>query len=394
MTAFPPPASLGRRLSAILIACLTALSCAESSPAPGERGPAALIPIHAIADERDLVSLLPDSVDSILTVDLARLRGSAFARPLLTAATNEDRAARGARGFDEIADVDAWAFARMATPGGDRATVELARGRFDRARVTAAFSARWPQSRATQFGRLPGVTEANLAVMFFSPRAVAFGPSWALRVIAGVLEGRTASARALPWLAEVSKALARGRAPFRDVDADRGRVRNSGEEGIPGSAALAPAVELALRATASTRSELATAFGVDVPIDHVGARIDVGQAARGLLIATATSPEAAQLLAEQMREGMESLRARPSVRAMGLGRMLARGDVAAKGAKVALALAITGAEREVVANKLATFASLLARGARAAADGAPARDPARPALEPESPREQSAPGKR
>jgi hypothetical protein len=366
---------------------LTAAACAESTPPPGERRPAALVPIHAIADERDLVSLLPESVDSILTVDLARLRASAFARPLLTAATNEDGSARGARGFDEIADVDAWAFARLATPGGDRATIELARGRFDRERVSAAFRTRWPQSRATGFGRFSGVTEANLAVMFVSPHALAFGPSWALRVIAGVLEGRTPSARGLPWLADINKALARGRAPFRDVDAER--------DAGPGSAALAPAAELALRATASTRAELAAAFGVDVPVEHVGARIDVGQAARGLLIASATSPEAAQLLAEQLREGLETLRARPSVRAMGLGRMLARGDVAAKGARVALALTITASEREVVASKLATFASLLARGARGAA-GKPAAtgEPAPPGSETEAPREQGAPGQR
>src|SRR6185369_15068328 len=89
MTSFPTAATRGRVAIAALLVSLTAMGCAESSPAPGERGAIALPPIHAIADERDLVSLLPETVDSILTVDLARLRGSAFARPLLTAATSE-----------------------------------------------------------------------------------------------------------------------------------------------------------------------------------------------------------------------------------------------------------------------------------------------------------------
>ena len=330
-------------------ALLGLASCAEA-PSAGRSAPA---PPQSAPDERDLVSLLPAAVDSVLTVDLARLRGSAFARPLLQAAAGDDGQARRARGFDEIADVDAWAFARVGAPGGDRATLELARGRFDRARIFAAFRARWPQAQPTRFGRLEGVTEADVAVAFVSPRALVFGPPWALRVVAGVVEGKTVSARGLPWLAEVGKALARGRAPYRDVD---------GEADSPG-AALAAAAELALLATPSTRAELAAAFGVQMPLDHLGARIDVGKAARGLLIATATSAEAAQTLAEQLRLGLAQLRERPSVRAMGLGRMLARGDVACKDTRVALALTISAAERENVASKLARFAALLARGA-------------------------------
>jgi hypothetical protein len=374
-TAIPRTSPSRAGLALALATVLMAAGCAESSPPVSPLASGQSVP-RAAVDEHDLVSLLPDSVDSVLTVDLARLRGSVFARPLLTAASGEESGARRQRGFDEIADVDAWAFARVGIPGGDRATLELARGRFDRARVTAAFFAHWPQARPTQFGPLPGVTEANVGVAFVSARVLAFGPPWALRVLAAVGEGKTGSARDLPWLAEVGKALARGRARYRDVDGDPDR---------PG-AVLAPAAELALVATTDTRAELAAAFGVQVPIDHVGARIDVGQAARGLLIATATSPEAAQVLADQLREGLGALRARPSVQAMGLGRMLARGDVAAKGPRVALTLTITAAERENVATKLATFAALLARRSEGGVPGRPS--------EPEATRQQGAAGQR
>jgi hypothetical protein len=387
-------------LLAVMGLCAVAVgACAESAATPSRATTNVTdVSTPVRVDERDLISLLPESVDSILTVNLARLRASAFARPLLAAAA-EDTRARKERGFDELVDVDAWAFARIATPGGNRATLELARGRFERDRVLAAFSARWPNARVTEFGHLPGATEANLAVMFISPRALAMGPSWALRAVVSVIDGRSRSARSLPWLAEVSQALARGRAPYRDVDAEAGRAVGPDEDTRAG--VLAPAAELAVRATRDTRAELTAAFGVDVPIDHVGARIDVGQAARGLLIATATSADAAQSLAEELREGLRTLRTRPSVRAMGLGRMLARGDVAAKDARVAVVLSISAAERETVARKLATFASLLAGRGQAAAPPGKDDQPApptgareRPALEPEPAGEQGTAGQR
>ena len=156
-----------------LAVALLVIACAESSPA---RPPAPALPPPAKVDERDLVSLLPAAVDSVLTVDLVRMRASAFARPLLEAAAAENGPGRRARGFDEITDVDAWAFARVGLPGGERGTLELARGRFDRTRVSDAFRATRPNARATELGGLAGVTDVDLAVAFISPQVVGWGP--------------------------------------------------------------------------------------------------------------------------------------------------------------------------------------------------------------------------
>jgi hypothetical protein len=345
------------RATAALAMTLALGACAESTP---PRPPQPSVAAPARADERDLVSLLPATVDSVLTVDLVRMRASAFARPLLVAAAAEDGPGRRARGFDEITDVDTWAFARVGLPGGERGTLELARGRFDRARVSAAFRAARPNARPTQLGTLEGVTDVDLALAFVSPQVMAWGPPWALRMLSKVIAGQLESARGLSWLNEVSAALARGRAPYRDVDADPGAPA-AGPAG-----ARAPALELALLATASSRAELAAAFGVEMPLHHVGARIDVGQAARATLIATATSPEAAATLADQIREGLLALRERPSLRALGLGRMLASADVATRDARVGLAMTITSTERARVARNLARFAALIAKKGSAA----------------------------
>ena len=330
--------------------------CAEApTPSPVVTG--------LVVRERDPISLLPAAVDSILTVDVARLRASAFARPFLSATEGADEASsRRKRGFDEIVDVDLWVFARLGTPGGDRATVEIGRGHFIRPRVAAAFRKSWPGARATQFGKLDGITDPNLAVAFVSDEVLVFGPPWAVREIAAVDEGQKASVRTTEWLVRAGQAAARV-AEHAARDRVTSSRRGAGNQTQNRRALLAtpPAAELFVRASSSTRKELAEALGVGTPIEQLAARLEVDEAARALFIADAGTPENAEALATQLREALAGLHERPSIEALGLAPILGRAAVELKGTEVGVGLAITARERAEVAAKLAEVGALLAK---------------------------------
>lgn len=323
-----------------LVAAAMGLGCAEATPTAPEP-----IARAAIADDRDLVAFLPARTDAVLAVDMTVLRASRFARPMLGALsdpTEVDGKApppRQARGFDEILDVERYLFAQVGTPGGERATLELVRGRFDRARVAQAFRARFAGAAVSDMDRGEGLVSAELAAAFLSPRVLAFGAPWAVRAAVAVREGRQPSVRGAPWLTAADPVWA------RDDTRDKAPV----------------AVELTVQATSSSRAALAQLLETQLPIEHLAARLEVGDAARALIVATASSPDDAQDLAVRLRDTLLELRARPSITALGLAPVLARADLAARGPRLALVLAITEQERELVATRLAALGALLAR---------------------------------
>lgn len=315
--------------------------------------------LKAVVDDRDPVSLLPTSVDSILTVDLVRLRSSSFAGPFLkprghgevaasevaaaeqTAAAEELTASRTRRGFDEVADVDLWVFARTGSTGGERGLLELARGRFDRGRVRSAFLRQWPGAHATQFGNSSGLTTPTVAVVFLSETVIGFGPPWALRAAADVMDARQPSLRGMQWLTVA-----------------RGALAEVGPGVRPG---MKTAIELFLRASTQVRAELSEAVSIDMPIEHLSARIEVGDEARAYFNAAVTSKTEADELAVKLREALAGLRGRPSIEALGLGPVVRRAQIDSRGPRVVMGLAITGRQRAQVAEKLAAFATVLAR---------------------------------
>jgi hypothetical protein len=331
---------IGPLAAAVLCACAEVPAVPPATPAP------------VVVDEQDLPSLLPGSVDVVLSIDLVRVRASRFAAPLVETLRAEAgplaAGGRNARGFDEVADVDRFVFARFGPPGGERATLELCRGRFDQARVEQAFRTRYPDARPTQFGKAAGITSAGLGLTFLSPRVLAFGPPWALRAATAVLEGRAVSARAAPWLLQAQNAMP-------------AKLRARGPA----------AIELVLRATSATRAELEALLETEAPLEHLAARIELGEEARAYLVATGKAPEDAAAMAERLREGLLALRGRPSIESLGLGPVIGRATVASLGPRMLLELGITGRDRALVARKLASLGALLA-GRRAAEGASPA----------------------
>lgn len=343
-------------MRAACAALLVALGACGSTPAPAPRAPAARPP-----SEADLAAFIPAPAESVLSVDMIALRASPWAEPVLKwAATRNgagettDQAARQARGFDEVADVDRVVFGRVVTPGTGGATVELLRGRFARPRVEAAFGRHHGEARATTFGRLAGWADTQQAVAFVSDQTVVFGATWAVREVGRTAAGEGASARDERWLAE-------GRAAVEDEFGRR---------------AHPPAIEVALRPTDEMRTTLAQMLGGDVHLDLVAGRLDLAKDARVYLLGVNPSRDEARSLGERLIDGLAVLKDRGSVRALGLRPVLERAEVAVRGARLVMALGVSEQERVVVSEKLAAAADLLAKQAREQSASAPPDAPA------------------
>jgi hypothetical protein len=327
----------GRAAAALLA---LAAGCAPLPPPVAAPPPAA--PKRALGDA--LLGLVPAPAHAVLSVDVARLRGSPWAKPVLAWAAEREKAGEGGRagrGFDEMADVETWLFARVGSAAAGVGTLELARGRFEAPRVLEAFAARRPDARATSFGGLRGAADAEQALALLDARTLAFGPPAVVRTAAA--GGRTGAAAVAqhPWLASIRGAL--------DDEAGQGGRQ--------------PVVELAFVVQPDARQELAEVLGTatELQLERLGGRLFLERDARAVLVGLAPDAREAQALAEQLRENFWALSDRRSVRALGLGPVVRRATATARGARVVLELTITEDERVVVADKLAVVAALLAR---------------------------------
>jgi hypothetical protein len=327
-------------VTAALLAGWPLAGCAPASPvaAPAAAPPPAL--------GSGLLAFVPAPAEAVLVVDVSRLRGSPWAKPVLAWAAERERAGEGGRdgrGFDEMADVDLWLFARVGNAASGRGTLELARGRFDRRRLLDAFAARRPASRGTSFAGRAGATDADQALVLLDERTVAFGPPFAVQAAALARGANSGAGPRLPWLGGISAAL------DEEVEEAGGRGK-------------VPVVELAFVVPEDARKELADALGSDVRIDGLGGRLFLDRQARALLVGLLPGRGDAQLLADGLSAQLRELSLRRSMRALGLGPVLGRAATTARDDRVVLGLRITERERTLVSDKLAAVAALLARG--------------------------------
>jgi hypothetical protein len=321
-----------------LAAAALALGCAGAPLPPAGPEPAAPEPTG-------LRVFVPGPVLSLLSLDLAQLRRSAWAKPVLASAAPAE--GRQGRGFDEIEDVDAWLFARVRAPGAGIGTLELGRGRFDRGEVLAAFRRRHPGAREQRFAGRQGLADANGAMVFLDEGILALGPSWAIEAAARA--GETPVVRE-PWLAEAAAAVNR----------------------LGGARPARAAVELWLRFDDAMRTELAEVVGNAEGVDWLAAQLRLAGDAQAVAVASTRGPNDAVGLAAQLSDQLAALQGRRSVRALGLGPVLEGVRVQAQGGRVLLDLGISESDREVVAERLAVLAQALAKArAEARTEGAP-----------------------
>jgi hypothetical protein len=300
--------------------------------------PLAARPAAAPSQRDALMALVPNPVQSLLAVDVARLRGSPWAKEVLASAA--PGSGRQGRGFDEIADVDRWLFATVRAPGSGTGTLELGRGRFDPGRVQAAFRERYPSAQERSFGAGSGLADVEAALTFPSAGTVALGPIWAVQAAVRTGQPDPSGPAREPWLAEAAAV----------VEEEAGRSQTPGPR---------PAVELWLRLDDRTRADLTAIIGDATAVDWIAARLTLGAEARVVAVAHARAQRDAAGLAFQLEQQIAALSARRSVRALGLGPVVERARVEARGPRVVLHLAVSEEERATVSQRLAALAEAL-----------------------------------
>jgi hypothetical protein len=330
-----------------LLVVLAAGACAPLPPPPPARPAMGQSVARAQVARDDLLTFVPETAQALLSVDVALLRRSAWARPVLTWAAEREQAAgkggaRGGRGFDEVEDADRWLFARVGQTVADAGTLELARGRFDPARVVDSFARRRPEARATAGGGT-GMADGEQAMAVLDGKTIAFGTPVAVAAAARAAGLQDNPAVRFPWLVEVASAL-------------------DDELGARGAGL---AVELLVRLDEGARRELATLLEGDFDLRQLGGRLALGGTARVSLVGLTSSREQARALSAALAGRLQALAQRRSVRALALAPPLRRAVVTARGARVVFEMQMTDAERELVAEKLAALAELLAKSPEA-----------------------------
>jgi hypothetical protein len=331
-----------RRGLALVAVGAAAAGCAPLAPAPGGLGAAAAGPtVRAQPEDGDLLAVVPADAELVMLVDLAQLRRSPWTRDVVKSGLELAAGGRppGDQGFDEATDVDLLLMARMPAGSSEAgATLSVAQGRFDQARVTAAFREARPGATTASFRGCAMLTHEDEAVGFLTARTLVSGPLATVRAAIEASLGRARDVRQEPWLMAAREALEEGRT--------RSRRR--------------PALELALRVTESVRERLRGELVEAAALERLAARVDLGETLDGAVVGSTSTRPQAEALAGRLRSEVGNLRGRRSLAALGLGPVLAGIRVSAPGARTVLDLQLSEAQRDQIAERLALVAKALA----------------------------------
>jgi len=282
-------------------------------------------------EDGDLLAVVPGEAEVLLSVDVEAMRRSPWTRSVIAAGANRDKRPRG---FDEIVDVDRLVLVRLPADTGG-ISLSIAQGRFDRERVRAAFG----EGRAVTQTDFRGCTvwsSGSEAAAFLTDRTWLSGALPSVRAAIDAAYGRARDMRGQAWLGELR--------------------RRYGKD-LPAAAA-----ELAMRVSDPVRARLREEMVEAEGLERVGARLELGKGLDLAVVgATATKEQASALIARLGSE-LRDLKARPSLVALGFGRVLSDVQLAVQGPRVAAELRFDERDREEIARGLSTAARLLARG--------------------------------
>jgi len=303
---------------ALLAGCAT-----EDFTAPAPATPAtASAAARTAPDDSDLAGIVPDGAETVIELDVAQLRTSAWSQRLV-AVTDSERAARtDAHGFDEITDVDRAVFAVNET-AGNTTTLTITRGRFEEARLGRALAgwvpASWRGSRIWQHG--------NEAVTLLTARTLIRGEPAAVR-----------NAIDCAW----------GLAP----DVRRSAVGELRRELLSGGD-HPPAVLAAALVTEAMRKRVASEVELPVGLERAGARLDLGGPLQLEVFGLLATPGEAAAMAHNLDVTVRDLRARRALAVFGLSAFLRDVTVVPQGRSLRARLTLPEAQREDLATKLA-----------------------------------------
>jgi hypothetical protein len=305
---------------------VAALGCATpdlpgQAPALGRTAP----------EDGDLLAVVPGEAEVLVSVDVEALRRSPWTRSVVAASASRGKRPRG---FDEIADVDRLLLVRLPADDGG-ISLSIAQGRFDRERVRAAFATGRTVAQS-DFRGCAVWSSGGEAAAFLTDRTLLSGALPSVRSAIDAAYGRARDMRSQPWLGEVRRRFGRNLPPA--------------------------AVELALRMSDPVRSRLREEMIEAEGLERVGARLELGKGLDLALVgATGTKEQAAALMA-RVGSALRDLQGRPSLVALGFGRVLSEVQLAVQGPRVAAELRFEERDREEIARRLSMAARLLAQG--------------------------------
>jgi len=292
-------------------------------------------------EDGDLLAVVPAEAEVLVSLDIEALRASRWTRSVIAAGVE---GAKRARGFDEIADVDRLLLVRL--PADTQGiSLSIAQGRFDRERLRAAF-AQGRNPTSDSFRGCTIWTAGGESAALLTDRTLLSGALVSVRAAIDASYGRARDMRSQTWLGELRRRFGRDLPPA--------------------------AVELAVKVSDEMRARLAQEMVEAEGLERVGARLELGKRLELAVVgATATKQQASALIA-RAGEALRDLQTRPSLVALGFGRVLAGVQLAVQGPRVAAELRLEERDRDEIARRLSSVARLLAQ-ARPANDKREAR---------------------
>ena len=313
----------GRASGALLAAVvLLAAGCAPGEITPAAAPATATTAGRAAPDDDDLLGVIPDGAETVIEVDVAQLRASAWSRGLLAVPDAERASKSEAQGFDEVTDVDRAVFAVSETAAGP-ATLSVAQGRFDPPRLDRALHDGWTRgswrgSRIWERGDRAQALLTARTLITGEPAAVrtAIDCAWAL-------------------------------APD---------VRHTGvgqlarEQSATGAR---PAVTAAAMVTEAMRKRVASQFELPAGLERAGGRLALGAALDLELVGLLVNERQASDTAHNLEILLRDLRARRALAVFGITPFLSGVTVAPQGKRVRIHMVLPEDKREDLAAKIA-----------------------------------------
>jgi hypothetical protein len=313
--------------AAVAAAAATASGCATGDIPPLET-PAAPTQAAAAAgraapDDGDLAGVVPDGAETLIELDVAQLRASPWSQRLVATSEDERAARTAAQGFDEIADVDRALFAVSEGTGAAPATLTVAQGRFDPARIAAAQGAGW---RAGSWRGSRLWERQDQALVLLTPRTLVRGEPAAVRAAIDCAWGLAADVRASP-----------AGQLRRELTAAGGR----------------PALVAASVITQAMRRRVAEDFALPAGLARAGARLALTGALDLDIVGVLGSERAAADTAHDLQVTLRDLSAQRALAAFGITPFLAGITIAPQGPRVRVHLTLPQEQRDDLAARLA-----------------------------------------
>jgi hypothetical protein len=316
-----------------LVAAAAVAACAETAGGPAFGTPSP----RGAADDSDLWNLAPAVADTVAEIDLAAMRVSPWTRALTESGLSGQRdESRRVYGYDPFTDGDRLLAFAVETGSAPR-MVTVVRGRFDPARVGAAFMAANPNAKATRWRDSPLWEGAGRAVALVTPRTLVSGDPADVRTAIDAAWGIVPDARPGP-LGELRRAMA----------ADRD----------------GPATFAAVNVTDALRARAAGFGSLPPGLRRFAARIDLGQDLNLNFTGVADTAADATATANTIVTAAHMYAQGMMVRLLGLAPVLNSIAAAAEGTRLHGHVTVPSEQRERLADKLLAVLQTLAASAK------------------------------